>query len=95
MVKDRNDNIWWTQKERPKSTIPFSHLAKVNECRETQAIKAAKARQAKNYLSPILTLRLVQQWVAIFLFKYQILILIPNKVVIYGIAKGYAQIVAN
>ena len=82
-------------KKRPKSIIPFSHLAEVNERREAQAIKAAKARQAKNYLSPILTLRLVQQWVAIFLFKYQILILIPNKVVIYGIAKGYVQIVAN
>ena len=75
MVTDRKDNIWWTQKERPKSIIPFSHLAKVNERREAQAIKDAKARQAKNYLSPVLTLRLVQQWVTIFLFKYQNLIL--------------------
>ena len=41
MVKDRSDNISWTQKERPKSIIPFSHLAEVNECRGAQAIKAA------------------------------------------------------
>ena len=61
MAKDRSDNISWTQKERRKRIIPFNHLAEVNEHREAQAIKAAKARQAKNYLSPILTLRLVQQ----------------------------------
>ena len=46
--------------ERPKSITPFSHFAEVNERREAQAIKAAKARQVKNYQSPILTLRLVQ-----------------------------------
>ena len=73
-----------------KSIIPFYHLAEVNERREAQAIKAAKARQAKNYMSPILTSYIIcllyvsyidletgttVSYHVFLLFKYQILIL--------------------
>ena len=87
MVKDRSDNIWWTQKERPKSIIPFNHLAELNQRREAQAMKAAKARQAKNSyldLEPGIT---VSNHV-FFLFKYQILILMWNKAALYGTRYG-------